>query len=193
MFAVIKTGGKQYRVQEGDVLEVEKLQKKEGQKVVFKEVLLIGDEDNVLLGTPLVEKAQVRAEVVENFKDEKVVIFKKKRRKQYRRTGGHRQELTRVKIEQIIAEAKTAPKESKVKEEKKEKAPTKPIVKKEADKKGVKEEKLEKEGKKETMKTEAKKEAQAPKKSKASMTIEKKQKVTKKAPSSKKVTRTKEK
>ena len=193
MFAVIRTGGKQYRVQEGDVLEVEKLQKKEGQKFVFKEVLLIEDGDNVLLGTPLVEKAQVKAEVVENFKDEKVIIFKKKRRKQYRRTGGHRQELTRVKIEQIIAEVKTAPKESKVKEEKKERAPTEPKVKKEAVKKGAKEEKLEKEGKKKIMKTEAKKRAQAPKKPKALMATEKRQKVTKKAPSSKKVTRTKEK
>ncbi len=130
MFAVIRTGGKQYRVQEGDILEVEKLQKKEGQKVVFKEVLLIEDGDSVLLGMPLVEKAQVKAEVVENFKDEKIIIFKKKRRKQYRRTGGHRQELTRVKIEQIIAEAKAPTEKPKVKEKEEEKIPKKPKAKK---------------------------------------------------------------
>jgi len=130
MFAVIRTGGKQYRVQEGDILEVEKLQKKEGQKVVFKEVLLIEDGDSILMGTPLVEKAQVKAEVVENFKDEKIIIFKKKRRKQYRRTGGHRQELTRVKIEQIIAEAKAPIEKPKVKEKEEEKVPKKPKAKK---------------------------------------------------------------
>lgn len=158
MFAVIRTGGKQYRVQEGDILEVEKLQKKEGQKVVFKEVLLVEDGDSVLLGTPLVDKAQVKAEVVENFKDEKIIIFKKKRRKQYRRTAGHRQELTRVKIEQIIAEAKAPIEKPKVKEKEEKKIPKKPKAKK----------------------------------PKASKTPEKKQKAAKRAPSSRKVTRTKE-
>lgn len=158
MFAVIRTGGKQYRVQEGDILEVEKLQKKEGQKVVFKEVLLIEDGESVLLGSPLVEKAQVKAEVVEDFKDEKIVIFKKKRRKQYRRTAGHRQELTRVKIEQIIAEAKAPVEKPKVREKKEEKVAKKSKAKK----------------------------------PKASKTPEKKQKAAKKAPSSRKVTRTKE-
>jgi large subunit ribosomal protein L21 len=129
MFAVIRTGGKQYRVQEGDILEVEKLRKKEGQKVVFKEVLLVEDGDSVLLGTPLVDKAQVKAEVVENFKDEKIIIFKKKRRKQYRRTTGHRQELTRVKIEQIIAEAKAPAEKPKVKKKEEEKTPKRPKAK----------------------------------------------------------------
>lgn len=128
MFAVIRTGGKQYRVQEGDVLEVERLDKKEGQKVVFDEVLLIEDEEKILVGMPLIEKAQVKAEVVENFKDEKTIIFKKKRRKQYRRTRGYRQELTRVKIEEIISEAKAPPVEPKVeKETKKKPAPKKAV------------------------------------------------------------------
>jgi len=102
MFAIIKTGGKQYRVQEGDVLEVEKLPAEASQKFHFSQVLLIQDEKDTLIGTPFVEKALVRAEVLENFKDEKILVFKKKRRKQYRRTRGHRQELTRVKIERII-------------------------------------------------------------------------------------------
>jgi large subunit ribosomal protein L21 len=135
MFAVIKTGGKQFRVQEGDILEVEKLPKKEGQKVTFDEVLLIEDGDKVMVGTPLVDKARVKAEVIENFKDEKIIIFKKKRRKQYRRTRGHRQELTRVKIEAIIAEAKASPKKPKVRKKEEKKTPKKPKAKKEAAKK----------------------------------------------------------
>ena len=101
--------------------------------------------------------------------------------------------LTRVKIEQIIADAKTASKEPKVKEEKKEEAPAKPKVKKESVKKGLKEEILEKEAKEETMKTEAKKKDQVLRKPEALMTTEKKQKVTKEAPPFKKVTKTKEK
>lgn len=102
MFAVIRTGGKQYRVQEGDVLDIERLEVEASQKVVFEEVLLIEDDKKTLIGTPFIENAAVRAEVLENFKDKKVLVFKKKRRKQYRRTKGHRQQLSRVRIEQII-------------------------------------------------------------------------------------------
>jgi large subunit ribosomal protein L21 len=104
MFAVIKTGGKQFRVQVGDILDVEKLDLEEGNKVTFDDVLLIEDDKNTLIGTPVVEKAQVVGEVMENFKDKKVLVFKKKRRKQYRKTTGHRQLLTRVKIEKIVSE-----------------------------------------------------------------------------------------
>jgi large subunit ribosomal protein L21 len=102
MFAVIKTGGKQYRVQKGDVLEVEKLDLEEGKKVTFEEVLLVEDNGNTLVGTPLVDKARVLAVIVESFKGEKVIVFKKKRRKQYKKKRGHRQELTKVKIEDIV-------------------------------------------------------------------------------------------
>ncbi len=102
MFAVIKTGGKQYRVQKGDVLEVEKLGMEEGKKITFEEVLLVEDNGNTQVGTPLVDKAQVLAVIVESFKGEKVIVFKKKRRKQYKKKRGHRQELTRVKIEEIV-------------------------------------------------------------------------------------------
>jgi len=96
MYAVIKTGGKQYRVKEGDLLEIEKLGAEKGQKINF-------------VGTPVVENAVVRAEVVENYKGDKVLIFKKKRRKQYRRTKGHRQELTKVRIEKIHPDTKLVP------------------------------------------------------------------------------------
>ena len=109
MYAVIITGGKQYRVKEGDLLEIEKLGAEKGQKVNFDRVLLIEDEGRVLVGTPIVENAVVRAEVVENYKGEKVLIFKKKRRKQYRRTKGHRQELTKVRIEKIHPDKKLVP------------------------------------------------------------------------------------
>jgi large subunit ribosomal protein L21 len=102
MFAVIKTGGKQYKVQEGDVLSVEKIIAEKGQKVGFDRVLLIDDGEKTLIGTPVIENARVQAEVLENFKGKKVLIFKKKRRKQYRRTRGHRQDLTLVKIDRIV-------------------------------------------------------------------------------------------
>lgn len=130
MFAVIKTGGKQYKVQEGDVLNVEKLNMEKEKKVTFDKVLLIEDEGKTLIGTPFVENALVRAEVIENFKDKKVLVFKKKRRKQYRRTRGHRQELTRIKIEEIIQGIKAAPKKKPaevVKKEKEEVTPEKKV------------------------------------------------------------------
>jgi len=131
MFAVIKTGGKQYRVQKGDILQVERLDTEQGQTVVFDEVLLVQDGKNTLIGTPLVEKAQVKAEIIENFKDAKVVIFKKKRRKQYKKKTGHRQMLTRIKIEEIsFREMEPAPK-PKVEEKEKE-ISGKPGVKREA-------------------------------------------------------------
>jgi large subunit ribosomal protein L21 len=111
MFAIIKTGGKQYRVQQGDVLSVEKLSAGPKKKVLFDQILLIADDNETLIGTPFLEKAAVRAEVIEDFKDEKVIVFKKKRRKQYRRTRGHRQPQTRIKILNIAADAASLPPE----------------------------------------------------------------------------------
>jgi len=102
MFAVIKTGGKQYRVQEGDVLEVEKLDYEVGQQIEFKDVLLVEAEEKTLIGTPLVDKARVVAVVLEHFKGDKVIVFKKKRREQYKRKKGHRQQLSKVRIEKIL-------------------------------------------------------------------------------------------
>lgn len=94
MFAVIKTGGKQYKVASGDVIAVEKLSADVGSVVDFDQVLLLGDK----VGAPVVEGASVAAEVVEQFRDKKIIVFKKKRRKNYRRKNGHRQDLTLVKI-----------------------------------------------------------------------------------------------
>ena len=94
MFAVIKTGGKQYRVSKDDVIAIEKLEAEAGSTIVFGEVLMLGDQ----VGAPHVDNAQVTAEVVRQFRDDKVIIFKKRRRKHYRRRNGHRQHLTLVKI-----------------------------------------------------------------------------------------------
>ena len=104
MLAVIKTGGKQYLVKEGDVLSIEKLEAAPGETVTFDLVLLIEAEDRVLVGSPYLEKAAVTGEVIETYKDDKVTVFKKKRRKGYRRTKGHRQILTKVKIGSIYPE-----------------------------------------------------------------------------------------
>ncbi len=97
MFAIFKTGGKQYKVQKGEVLSVEKLDA--DKEVVFEEVLMAGDK----VGAPVVAGAKVKAEVVDQIRDDKVIVFKKKRRHNYRRKQGHRQYLTVIKITDIIA------------------------------------------------------------------------------------------
>jgi large subunit ribosomal protein L21 len=130
MFVVIKTGGKQYRAKEGDVLEIEKLQVEQGKKVTFDEILLVEDNGKVMIGQPHVADAVVTAVVLENFKDDKIIVFKKKRRKQYKRKTGHRQQLTRIKIEKILAGK--APAEAKKAAEKKEPAVKKETVEKKA-------------------------------------------------------------
>ena len=104
MYAVILTGGKQYRVKEGDVLAVEKLDLEPGRKAQFDRVLLVEDGETVQVGTPVLDDAMVLGLVLENFKDEKVLVFKKKRRKQFRRTRGHRQQLTKIRITKITAD-----------------------------------------------------------------------------------------
>lgn len=109
MYAVIKSGGKQYRIKEGDILAVEKLPVESGRPHDFEQVLLIELADKILLGTPFISAAVVRATVIEDFKDEKVLVFKKKRKKQYRRTRGHRQLLTRVRIDEIVPDKALAP------------------------------------------------------------------------------------
>ncbi|MBM3295034.1 MAG: 50S ribosomal protein L21 [Candidatus Aminicenantes bacterium] len=111
MFAVIRTGGKQYVVKEGDVIDVEKLGAEAGGKILFEEVLLLDDGGQTAIGTPLVEGAVAQAEVVETFKDDKILVFKKKRRKQFRRTRGHRQLLTKVKIVKIYPDRTAVPAE----------------------------------------------------------------------------------
>ena len=115
MFAVIKTGGKQYRVTENDVLTVEKLAGEAGSTVQFDEVLMIGEDGKApTVGSPLIEKAAVTAEVLKQTRGDKVVIFKKRRRQNSRRKNGHRQDLTMVKITGISATGakKAAPKKA---------------------------------------------------------------------------------
>ena len=101
MFAIVKTGGKQYTVAENDVIVVEKLAGDAGSEIKLEDVLLVGAEGKTTVGTPLVKGASVTAEVIEQGKGEKVIIFKKKRRQQYRRTKGHRQEQTVLRIKSI--------------------------------------------------------------------------------------------
>jgi large subunit ribosomal protein L21 len=103
MYAVIKTGGKQYRVAANDVLEIEKVAGDAGAKVEFNEVLMVGGDAGAKIGAPFIAGAKVTAEVVEQGRGPKVIAFKKRRRKNSRRKRGHRQELTTVKITHISA------------------------------------------------------------------------------------------
>lgn len=98
MYAVIKTGGKQYKVASGDVVKLEKIAGEEGKEVIFNEVLALDDT----VGMPLVSGASVKATVLKQARDAKVIVFKKKRRQNYRRKNGHRQSITIVKITDII-------------------------------------------------------------------------------------------
>ena len=102
MFAIIKTGGKQYKVSEGDVIKVEKIEAEAGDKIEFDQVLMVAGDD-VKVGSPVVEGAKVSAEVLDQKKDKKIVIFKFKAKKNYRNKKGHRQPYTLVKIEKIDA------------------------------------------------------------------------------------------
>ena len=102
-FAVIKTGGKQYRVSEGDVIAVERLARAPGDTVEIADVLMIGGDAGTTVGTPRVAGASVAAEVVEQTRGAKIIVFKKKRRKGYRRRAGHRQDLTLLKVTGISA------------------------------------------------------------------------------------------
>ena len=102
MYAVIKTGGKQYRVAAGDVIKVEKLEGEVGQTVDFDQVLMVGG-DEPKIGSPILDGAKVSAEVLEQGKADKVLIFKKKRRHKYRRTRGHRQHQTVLRVSNIEA------------------------------------------------------------------------------------------
>lgn len=101
MYAVIKTGGKQYKVELGKTLKVEKLEIESGKKITFKEVLMVADGDNVQIGSPYVEKASVEAEVVSQGKGKKVHILKFRRRKHSMKQQGHRQLFTEIQINKI--------------------------------------------------------------------------------------------
>ena len=102
MYAVIKTGGKQYKVSAGDLLKVEKLDGAVGDTIELNEVLMVGGEE-VKIGTPLLPEAKVKATIVEQGKDKKILVFTSKRRKTFRKKNGHRQPITRLKITDIEA------------------------------------------------------------------------------------------
>ena len=100
-YAVIRTGGKQYRVMSGELLRIESLTGDVGSQIEFSDVLLTANEGSVQIGTPLVAGASVTAQIVEHGKERKIIVFKKKRRQGYRRKQGHRQHFTAVRVQDI--------------------------------------------------------------------------------------------
>jgi len=130
-FAVIQTGGKQYKVKASEILKIEKLKNsKPESKIEFKEILAYGDDKNIEVGLPLVQGAKVEAELIKNGKYSTVLIFKKRRRKNSRRKNGHRQQYSLIKISKIFSKDGSV-----ISEIKKTVNPTKKIVKKEVQKK----------------------------------------------------------
>ena len=107
MYALVKTGGKQYRVSKDDTILVERLSAEEGEQVILNDIVMLGDGDKVTIGTPLVDGAGVSATVVRQTRGPKIIIFRRKRRKNHRRTQGHRQDLTLLKINDIAEDAKS--------------------------------------------------------------------------------------
>ena len=107
MFAVIKSGGRQYKVSVGDTLEVNRLHIEDGEQVKIEEVLLISDANSTMIGTPFVENAMVLATAVRQARGKKVIVFKYKPKKRYRHRRGHRQELTILSIDDIVANGKS--------------------------------------------------------------------------------------
>ncbi len=106
MYAVIKTGGKQYRVAKDQVVKVEKIDGEPGETVAFEDVLMVGEGESATVGTPLVAGATVAAEVIEQGRGPKIIVFKKKRRKNHRRRNGHRQDLTVLRVTEILTDGK---------------------------------------------------------------------------------------
>ena len=164
MFAVVKTGAKQYKVAAGDVIKVEKLDGEAGSNVTLDHVLMVGNDKGVEVGTPTISGTVVTAEILEQARAEKIIIFKKRRRQNSRRKNGHRQELTVLRILEIGkgSAKKAAPAET----AKAEKAEAKPVAKKAAPKKAA-EAKVEAAPKKATPKKAAAKKAPAAKKAAA--------------------------
>jgi len=101
MYAIIRSGGKQYRAEVGSTLDVDKLTQDVGDSIVINDVLLVGDEDNTVIGQPLIEGAAVKATVVEQFRGKKIIVYKYNQRTNYRKKQGHRQSYTRLKIDDI--------------------------------------------------------------------------------------------
>lgn len=102
MFAVLRTGGKEYRVSKGDIIRVERLEGNVGDSVTLKEILMVGEGDKIQIGNPIVNQAMVVGEIIQQVKGKKVLTYKMKRRKNYRRMKGHRQPYTYLKINEIM-------------------------------------------------------------------------------------------
>ncbi len=138
MYAVVTSGGKQYKVQEGEILRVEKIPGNVGSSVIFDKVLMVADGDKVNIGQPVLDDALVEGHIVEQGKTKKIIVFKYKRRKRYRRKQGHRQQFTAVKIDSITSKTAKAPKkaepEAEAKKEVKKASPKKVEAKVEAKK-----------------------------------------------------------
>ncbi len=138
MYALVKTGGKQYRVSKDDTILVERLSADEGEQIILSDIVMLGDGDKVTIGTPRVDGAGVSATVVRQTRGPKIIIFRRKRRKNHRRTQGHRQDLTLLKINEIAEDArslKTAKPETKAAPKKAtaaKKAPAKKVAAKKA-------------------------------------------------------------
>ena len=103
MYAVFETGGKQHKVTEGEIIRVEKLDAEPGSEIVFDKVMMVKTDDDIMIGEPYVESASVKAEVIEQGKDKKIIVFKYKRKKNYQRKQGHRQQYTTLQIKAIAA------------------------------------------------------------------------------------------
>ncbi|HJX60042.1 MAG TPA: 50S ribosomal protein L21 [Thermodesulfobacteriota bacterium] len=101
MYAVVKTGGKEYRISQGDLIRVEKMEGKAGDRVTMKDILMVSHEGQVQVGNPLLANAVITGEIVQQVKGKKVLIYKMKRRKNYRRTKGHRQTYTYIRVNDI--------------------------------------------------------------------------------------------
>ena len=125
-FAVIQTGGKQYKVKASEILKIEKLEKKNSSKIEFNEILAYGNEKSIEIGSPTIKGAKVEAELIKNGKNRTVLIFKKRRRKNSRRKNGHRQQYSLIKISKIFSKDGSI-----ISEVKKNSVPVKKTIKKE--------------------------------------------------------------
>ena len=134
MLAIFKTGGKQYSVKEGQILKVEKLEGNKGDNVSFNDVLAVSNASDLTIGSPLIKGASVQAKILDQIRDKKIIVFKKRQRQNYRHTQGHRQYLTILKIESIAIgnkkfSASTKKESASTKKEKETKAPVKKVTK----------------------------------------------------------------
>ena len=129
-FAIIETGGKQYKVSASKILEIEKLKVKVGETIKFKNVLLLNDDKNTEIGNPNIEGATVEAKLLDNVKDRTILVFHKRRRKHSRKKNGHRQRHSKIQITKILAKGGKVIDEAKIVEKKKAVKETKKVIKK---------------------------------------------------------------